>query len=951
MLKEQEEWLEHVIFSWLVDKGEVLDVIEERLAPSVVLKSESELFCVGAPRFARRYRFKDGTFVNVRRLKLLRQTVSDLIDHNMLPPDLHAQVAPSVKDFQLIDLLPSGNKKQGAGAQSAYLADSLLRPRPSIRKEYAFLETDLGSSYAEPNVRGVPYVQHMKLGGGLCAQAACFIAASILHDHVSTIHGIPQITHLMGQQLVQRDDILLFEGLRMPDLSCYFDQIDLSASLHLSPAKSSFQRCSNLTATRWCSLVLRSYLASGFPVILPLDVPRMTGIYERATEHFDHSETKEQFFDAVNIERENNNSHGPGRTLHATVAVGYSSDQRKGGTDFLLNDPRALPFMEASIDQIIAAHPDLNSNSRRDVVFSLPVVPKDVQIGLFACKSFIKLQASPIRYAGAIDAFLSLALPNARVANSSESSLRENELSETHQRLRHLMTTHECPGEWRLLSSDPEARFKTIDSLCSYLQLSAAVKNQILKSAKTHPQWTWLQIAKPKDDGNGVAVAFWDATWDNSQGLCTIPNILRRFDDSCLTLIKESSEGSSTVETPPVDVTTTSRVDNTQSITGPAQDPQFGKPIDKLQLSLISSFRATTSKDALDHWPSSIKCCEYYAIMQDDIRDKRNPDAVTELASRVNWTDGEIRAEAERILSSTNGDLSINAIATYIPGISLPAQGRLRSSEGVKSQRALAYVLRFAHQLALLQSSKGFPFMTVEAVAGSRLAGIVRGWIGPKKTKEDGLLDTGAGDPFPFGPSFGYVRSVTDTAQTVAKNLERAFHLATQKSDDHKGLIETVTVALEPETSPLCAITGIDSMRILLGYIDRICKEYVNSIGLNCDIGHWILNKIDPEEVMDSPDILNRIVHGHISDQHPACHFGDVRPLVRRKAIEFFPWLDIFATRLSATGRPRYSNVLSVECEAIRQDQVSACVNDAVKILDSYAGPSSFFRQDGGNHG
>lgn len=78
------QWVSQVLHNWLFGQQAPPGELRYRLAPSLIARSECELFAVSAPRFAVRVRFKDGSFANLRRIKFLLETVENWGE----PPDV-----------------------------------------------------------------------------------------------------------------------------------------------------------------------------------------------------------------------------------------------------------------------------------------------------------------------------------------------------------------------------------------------------------------------------------------------------------------------------------------------------------------------------------------------------------------------------------------------------------------------------------------------------------------------------------------------------------------------------------------------------------------------------------------------------------------------------------------------------------------------------------------------
>ncbi|MCA9206348.1 MAG: hypothetical protein KDA59_25020, partial [Planctomycetales bacterium] len=135
-----------------------------RFAPSIILRSEAELLAVSCPRFAVRVYVSERSFVNARRRRTLQRAI-------------RRAYADSIKGDQFREQLLRDVDR------SSWIADSLLEVPDDIKARFTCLTTRLATSYGErEEFDAVPFVTHIRLGGGLCAQAVCFMTLCLLPD-------------------------------------------------------------------------------------------------------------------------------------------------------------------------------------------------------------------------------------------------------------------------------------------------------------------------------------------------------------------------------------------------------------------------------------------------------------------------------------------------------------------------------------------------------------------------------------------------------------------------------------------------------------------------------------------------------------------------------------------------------------------------------------------------
>ena len=81
------------------------------------------------------------------------------------------------------------------------MGDCVL-PIPTRLKDFHVLREKLGKIYGEEyDIPGTPYIRHIDLaGGGLCAQAVCFMATLLLHRYARGVYGLADITILAKKE-------------------------------------------------------------------------------------------------------------------------------------------------------------------------------------------------------------------------------------------------------------------------------------------------------------------------------------------------------------------------------------------------------------------------------------------------------------------------------------------------------------------------------------------------------------------------------------------------------------------------------------------------------------------------------------------------------------------------------------------------------------------------------
>lgn len=328
-----------------------------RLAPSLIIRGETELLGLAYPRFGIRVRTGCGSLMNLRRTC---DMIRAIYERNPLDAE------------QLVRDIRSGS----------CIADCLLSEREAKAQGFRLITCDLGEAFGEEEpLPGVPFVKHTELGGGMCVQACYCMASYLLHDLVRPVCGIAEttmearsrwLTTSHGGIGVCSVDI---GGLTPFDIrSVVEDGGSNGLSVHLASitnpgplaAGSSLTALSSLRATSF----IRSHIESGWPMIAYVSMSRMYGDHHLhfAERKFDRDVTvmlshaeRERYLKQVGASRIRNRIElsrlGPvdrrqeQTQQHAVLIVG-SSVTSVGSSpadhEFLINDPATLPFLKAT---------------------------------------------------------------------------------------------------------------------------------------------------------------------------------------------------------------------------------------------------------------------------------------------------------------------------------------------------------------------------------------------------------------------------------------------------------------------------------------------------------------------------------------------------------------------------------------------------------------------------
>ena len=317
-----------------------------RRAPSLIVRSEAELFGISSPRFAIRASFGGHGFINVRRRAHLKEMIERTFEQQASKDPLIESLKENVH---------------------MWIADSLLEPPPRLvdpareKKQYEILSVELDREYGEHiGKKLTPFVSFISIGGGLCAQAACFTVLCLAQS--DPIHSISEITKLAARPGVAR-----LHGLDAPSITKFL------ASDHVS-VNAQLQTISKVDvgkdARRFYLHALKSYIRNGVPVIALVSSNRMKGCGMRNSNQKpiltangltfdpnDYSKIPIGFY----FENDPNTGLPIGSKIdnHCVVVVGVNDED-----SFCIHDTATFPFLEATIDQLIDA--GANGNYKRN---------------------------------------------------------------------------------------------------------------------------------------------------------------------------------------------------------------------------------------------------------------------------------------------------------------------------------------------------------------------------------------------------------------------------------------------------------------------------------------------------------------------------------------------------------------------------------------------------------
>jgi hypothetical protein len=321
---------------------------EVRYAPSIIARSEAQLLGISIPRFA--YRFylpeKHG-FVNCRRL----QTLINHAEKNVVLDDYTTRTVISDLEGQKEIVRLSSVREILESPRQSCVSDCLLTPPARFDKnKYAILDTNLDVAYGERlqaehalAFLGTPYVKFIDLAGGVCAESACFMATALLHNYAKSVYGLAEITAFAK---IEEKTLLSISGLYLDDMTRYFTQVKLQAIQQMPFAYAAGKPIFARLRQRAFTKVVRAYLLSKMPVILPVDMARLAGCTRKANGKFETT-NRESVYDTNGFHVEAEEFNFAPSHSHALVLIGCSRDPDIDKNKIVFHDPAYWPFMHA----------------------------------------------------------------------------------------------------------------------------------------------------------------------------------------------------------------------------------------------------------------------------------------------------------------------------------------------------------------------------------------------------------------------------------------------------------------------------------------------------------------------------------------------------------------------------------------------------------------------------
>jgi len=867
-----------------------------RIAPSPITRSEADLLHVASPRFAYRvYLSEDGTtFVNARRLKRLLRSVP-----KWAPPS-SASVEMEGKYTFRYDSTAEAKALIEKVSRSSCIADSFLsRPIWLSDATFELLSVDLGAAYGErESLVGSPYVKSVRIGPGLCAQAACFMSVLLCGSFARAVHDFAEISCIGSGHDPSSEGKITFAGMHAGQILTYLNSraVGLAAELQgwdLSLAADAI--ANTKIKCEYVNMAVRAYVRSGFPVIYLVEA----GPLWNKKDEVGHSlgqihEPPLPILDRRLIDRLPQNKVSNEDDHHAVVVVGYRADSGDmENVEFIIHDPSSLPFVRVSgkrlfqnritIDCSLFGDPTLIAGGNVPVPSQwcvIPVVPDAVKVTLLDRHTQKRIGSTGL------------------IAWSIEvQSLCE----------KYKMWGRESPmadgSDFYLVAMNEDQRIKLTNHRSGFSgsnsgQLQSAIEaisKEAHRIGRRLPDWNWFEIVTDCVDKNAsCAVWVWDATQelpphpldhdDNGRSESSDHLLRTVIEQSLIGVVVTRAESTEVMwgfECTNVTLKNVPDQDFKTILNGSANE-SIGKGSPKVKLSLITSFCGKGFKSATEAWPEAIHGkrpdAEVYCFMERDLLDLQNWFASTE-SLNAKWIPGKSEEVVQwmsrccnesKVITSCGqfidyhlrkNNISVTGLASYFPHVThedaKPAIGE--SAPGSHGRHLAVQALVFLARLARELRERGHKSLrSIELVAGSRVTAL---WpaIQEFKTKRISVVRA------------SYL-SAEDAGDRLLNTLEQSIEKCRSVLLGN-GEEDRIRFGIECEPGQMFTIGRVEWAQRLAEKIQcsRVLRDFVC---INLDLAHaMLLGLTQPAQFGDA--VTRNVINVHLSGHSPLFHFGD----------------------------------------------------------------------------
>lgn len=737
-----------------------------RYAPSIITRGEIEVMGLSIPRFALRcYLSHNGgseepaDFINMRRLNEEARYVRDHWQSDM-GPNPHSEFITLEKLARRLQVtMSAGPSPRDLVETSSPIADCFLRHR-NENDRYLLLEAPLGLHYGEcqdrqHDVPGTPYVQGTSLTG-MCAQAVCFMANSILLEYAESLSGIAEISRIASADRSKR--LSLLQGLTPKEVETYFcsEEVGLWTERQYPSPVLTLRKSNRRGALikDWYLEALSSYVRSGFPVILPCDLAKLNLSYK------EHELVRREF---VNSPLPPEGSSAEEVTPHFVCVVGIRRDPLS--SEMVVNDPAFLPFLRLPAELLRGA-----SLGSKEAPIYMPVVPARVKVPLNAV-----LREGRERKPGLRD-FVAEKLEHLGSGWRVLPMGKEEERRHVKYRLFHIRKGVEKFTRFMNDEFIPAAFVR---------EATAWAKGRTECQGDEPGLWVWLQYTD-------AYLWLWNAEKPLESHLPLVDLLEQHVYFAC---DRERPWESSRAGANPPGGDHPPRQAEGQA--APAGDNHFSN----LSVGLINSFGAIDYAEAMAYWPQGVNQAEIYCFLRKEWLSFCAKDSASAIPARLRvrgavsalMSTGRLGTDTlEELVDNCAMDLNrelhhrnitVGSFATFIPEIS--SHVPVERDDAIA---ALKFLVNVAERLRAYQHDVRF----IEIVGGSRIQGVSYGWNNKLQVPAQAMI----------------MQDEEDALKLLINSLHKVVEHAAPKS---------IWLALEMEPGPLHLLNALDPIEKVLG--------------------------------------------------------------------------------------------------------------------------------------
>ena len=312
----------------------------------------------------------------------------------------------------------------------------------------------------------------------------------------------------------------------------------------------------------------------------------------------------------------------------------------------------------------------------------------------------------------------------------------------------------------------------------------------------------------------------------------------------------------------------------------------------------------TKLRELIDH---GIYAIDLYCFCPQDLADicdgstgDRWPDVLLNCLDPSKAADKIAQIVRQLQKGRTKRPVDICALASFLPDISLPDRCPFGSERRNVTVRVLERLLELVAELR----KRGFSCRAFELVAGHSIVRVDEASASGKPQ----LRRIDPNDCF---------EALAKSVSELDKIIDRIFPGSDPKQESSRPIM---AFEVEPGAGKLLNGENLDRLQPLL--------RSFPGFGLNLDIGHMLILRVDPDELLGS-SLADRIAHAHISDNANS-HFADLRIGAYHEREVFGQWLSALANHFQQC-KGLFQGCVSIEMEACGSVDM---VQDAVLITE-----------------